>query len=451
MRLIAIISLLSLFSFNSTAQNYKTIDKIIAQVGDKVVLLSDLEQQKVQARINEMNITRELECQILEEMLYSRLLLNQALLDSVEISDAMVDAEMENNLRVIEQQIGGKENFEKFYGKSYSQIKEEFRGRMREKLLSQEMERQITADISVTPKEVEDFYNSLPVDSLPFINSKLGFQQIVIYPEISQVDRNREFEFLDKLRLEIIEGKTTFSSAAILHSEDPGSASNGGYYEATRGMMVPQFEATAFSLKPGEVSEVFETDFGYHIMQLIERKGNDYTCRHILRVAKSSSQSKIAAAYRIDSCYQELFNKKISWEDAVLKYSNDENTKFNNGIIMNPYTGETVWSVENLNQIDPQIFSVTDRMKEGEFSKPGIYDKNPINQTEGYRIIRLVSRTAPHRANLNQDYTLIKSATEQDKKQKVMTAWIDSKIPNAYIKIDPDFINCSFQNNWLRK
>lgn len=451
MKLFGVISLFTLLCFQSNAQNYKTIDKIIAQVGDKVILLSDLEQQKIQARINEVKITRELECQILEEMLYSRLLLNQALLDSVEISDAMVDGEMENNLRVIEQQIGGKENFEKFYGKSYSQIKEEFRERMREKLLSQEMERQITADISVTPKEVEDFFKSLPLDSLPFINSKLGFQQIVIYPDITQEDKNREFEFLNKLKQEIMDGNTTFSSAAILHSEDPGSASNGGYYEATRGMMVPQFEATAFSLKPGEVSEVFETDYGYHIMQLVDRKGNDYTCRHILRVAKSSNKSKIAAAYKIDSCYQDLFNKRLTWEEAVTKYSNDENTKFNNGTIMNPYTGETVWSVENLNQIDPQIFSVTDRMKEGEFSKPGIYDKNPINQTEGYRIIRLVSRTAPHRANLNQDYTLIKSATEQDKKQRVMNNWIDSKIPNAYIKIDPEFANCSFQNNWLRK
>lgn len=449
MKLFAIISIF--LGISNIAQAQKTIDKIVAQVGDKIILLSDLQQQKIQAEVNGTAVTPKLECQLLEEMMFTHLLLNQAILDSIEVSDAMVDGEMENNLRVIENQIGGKENFEKYYGKTYSQIKEEFRERMRDKLLAQEMERQITAEVSVTPKEVEDFFNSLPVDSLPFINSKLGFQQIVIYPEITQDDKTREVAFLNELKRKVEAGETTFSRAAILHSEDPGSASNGGYYEATRGMMVPQFEATAFALEPGEISEVFETDFGYHIMQLIERKGNNYTCRHILRVAKCSDDAKTAAAYRIDSCYRALQSNSLTWDEAVIEYSNDENTKFNKGTIMNPYTGETVWSVENLNQIDPQVFSITDHMKEGDFSKPGVYDENPINRMEGYRIVRLVSRTAPHRANLNQDYSLIKSAAEQNKKSIVINEWIGNKMGNAYVKIDPAYANCEFENNWMRK
>ena len=224
------------------------IDKIVAQVGDNVILLSDIQAQKLQMIQASMEVNEDTDCLLLEDLMYQKLLLNQAMLDSVVVPDAQVDAEMENRIRVIEQQIGGRQKLEEFYGKSVTQIKVEFRDLIRDRLLTQEMERNITADISVTPKEVEQFFKTIPTDSIPFINSKLSFQQIVFYPAVTKKDKENTKEKLQGI-LDRIKAGESFSTLARINSEDPGSAREGGMIEATEGMMVPQFEATALSLK----------------------------------------------------------------------------------------------------------------------------------------------------------------------------------------------------------
>jgi peptidyl-prolyl cis-trans isomerase SurA len=212
-------------------------------------------------------------------------------------------------------------------------------------------------------------------------------------------------------------------------------------------MMVPQFEATAFSLKPGEVSQIFETDYGYHVMKLIERKGDEYTCLHILIVPEFSPESLNKASELIEECYAKLRSNEITWNEAVVKYSNDDNTKQNKGIITNPITGEQTWSMENLNEVDQQIYLLTDALNKGDISAPSIYfDFNERKQ--GIRIVRLMDRTSPHKANLTEDYALIQRAAENNKKQKVLSAWTDSKIQNAYIRLDEEFQNCVFSNVW---
>ena len=446
MRSLLILSLSLLVSSISFAQQ-KTIDKIVAQVGDKAILLSDIQGQKLQAMQAGMTVTPELDCNILEELMYQNLLLNQAILDSIEVSDAQVDAEMEQRIRVIENQIGGRQKMEEFYGKSITQIKKEFRGAIKDQLLAQEMERQITMNLSVTPREVEKFFKSLDPDSIPFINSKLSFQQIVHYPEITVDDKQRAFDQLVEIREKIMGGKS-FSTQARINSMDPGSASNGGEIAASRGMMVAPFEAAVFQLEPGEISEVFETTYGYHIVQLIERKGDDYKCRHILIVPEFSPDALEKSAYKIDSCYQALKQNKITWEEAVKLYSNDETTMQNKGIITNPITGEQTWDMEDLNQVDQQIYLITDVMETGDVSEPNLYT-NIFDRKQGVRIVRLMSRTAPHKANLKDDYALIKSAAENDKKQRVVEEWTRSKIKNAYIRIDDDYRSCKFRNPWL--
>lgn len=449
MKYLLTISAFLLFSA-AKAQDGVTIDKIVAQVGDNIVLLSDLQGQRLQAVQAKMDIDDQFDCRVLEELMYQFLLINQAKLDSIVVSDAQVDAEMENRLRVIEAQIGSRQKMEEFYGKSVAQIKKEFKENIRDQLLAQEMERQITSEVSVTPREVEAFYNNIPKDSIPFINSKLRFQQIVIYPEITAADKQKSYDKLEKIRQDIVSGKKSFSTMAIIHSMDPGSSNKGGEIVASRGMMVPQFEATAFKLEIGQVSEVFETDYGYHILQLLDRKGDDYKCRHILIIPEYSDDAITMAALRLDSAYKKLTAKEITWDEAVIRYSNDESTKENKGIITNPITGDQQWDMEDLNQVDQQIYLLTDQLDEGDISQPSLY-QNYMERKEGVRIVRLMQRTPPHTANLKDDYSLIQKAAENDKKQEVIQSWTQSKIKNAYVKIDPDFHTCEFRNNWLKQ
>lgn len=440
--------LFTVFYLNSVAHAQKIVaDKIVAQIGENIILKSDIEAQKIQAKQAGMNLEgQQSECEILEELMFQNLLLNQAELDSIVIPDAQVDAEMENRLRVIENQIGGREKMEAFYGKTATQIKIEFRPLIRKRLLSEEMERRITETVTVTPKEIEAFFKSIPADSIPLISSQLSFQQIVAYPEVTNEDKKRTYDELNDVLNLILRGKS-FETQARIHSQDPGSAKDGGLIRATRGMMVPQFEATAFSLKPGEVSPIFETDYGYHIMQLIERKGDDYVCRHILMVPEFSPESLNNASKKIEECYKKLKANEITWEEAVLTYSDDVNTKQNRGIITNPITGEQTWSMENLNDVDQQIYLLTDALNKGDISAPSLYF-DYMERKQGIRIVRLMDRTSPHKANMTDDYSLIQRAAENDKKQKTLKKWTESKIQNAYIRIDEDFKSCTFRNNW---
>ena len=433
----------------SFAQERKVVDKIVAQVGDNIILMSDLEAQKLQAIQAGMAVTKEMDCTVLEELMYNELLLNQAKLDSIEVSDEQVDSEMENRLRVLEEQIGGREKLEQFYGKSVTQIKEEFRPIIKDRLLSQEMERTITADITVTPKEVSDFFSKIPKDSIPLINAQLSFQQIVHYREITKADKKRAFDQLSEIRKNITGGKS-FDTQARIHSMDPGSAAQGGKITASRGMMVPPFEAAVFSLEVGDISDVFESSYGYHIVKLLDRKGDDYVCQHILIIPEYTNDALEFSALKMDSCYALLKENKITWDDAVARFSNDEMTKQNKGIITNPISGEQTWDMEDLNQVDQQIFLLTDNMEKGDITNPNLY-VDIYERKQGIRIVRLMDRKPQHLANLKDDYALIKRAAENDKKQRTINNWIKTKIGNAYVRIDESYQDCQFRNPWFTK
>lgn len=439
-------SLFLALSFVSSAQ---VIDKIAAQVGDNVILLSDIQGQKVQALQAGIAVTPEMDCAILEELMYQKLLLTQAKLDSIEVSPEMIDAEMEQRLRVIESQIGSRQKMEEFYGKTVTQIKNEFRPIIGDQMMAQEMERQITSTVTVTPRDVETFYKTIPTDSIPLINSQMTFQQIVIYPEIGQKDKERARARLNDIRNEVMAGKS-FSTMARLNSDDPGSASQGGEIKASKGMMVKPFEATVFSLREGEVSQVFESEYGYHIVKLNKRLGDDYTCQHILIVPTFEDAAIEAAAYRMDSCYQRLLSGDLTWDQAVLIYSNDEFTKFNSGIITNPMTGDQRWDAEDLNEIDQQIYVLTKSMEVGQFSQPSLY-ANESERKQGIRIVRLMDRTKPHRANLLDDYTLIQRAAESEKKRVIINDWVTDKIGSTYIRVNAPFLECSYSNPWMKQ
>jgi len=425
----------------------KVIDEIIAQVGDNPVLLSDIQAQIIQLKGEGQEVDENSKCTILEELLYQNLLLNQAKIDSIDISDAQVNAEMENRLRSLEQQIGGRDKLEAFYGKSYTQIKEEFREVIRDRMMSQEMERQIIDGVEVSPSEVERFFKSIPTDSIPLINEKIAIQQIVIYPKITQDSRNDVIEKLNKWRQDIIDGTRSFPAVATIHSEDLGSAKAGGKIEATRGMMVKPFEAAAFSLEPGEVSEVVETQYGYHIIQLVSRKGDDYTVRHILLSPEIGRQELTDAATLMDECYARLKKHEITWDEAVKAYSEDEETRQNQGSLSNPYTGDMYWDVANINQIDPQIFGLVNGLETGKVSSPAMYS-DMQSRKDGVRIVRIKSRTEPHKANLKDDYNFIKKAAENNRKEEKILKWVNNKVGKTYVRFDEKYANCNFHYTW---
>ena len=424
------------------------LDKIAAQIGDNIILLSDLKIQEMQAKEAKVEIDSAFDCRMLEELMIEQVLVNQAKLDSIIIADEQVDADMENRLRLIQQQMGGRQKLEEFYGMTYSEIKDKFRESIRSKMLADEMRNTITLGLSVTPKEVTSFFNALPADSIPYINMQLGFQQIVIYPEITKEDKKTAYAKLAGLRNEIVVSGKSFESMARLYSMDPGSAPMGGKIAATKGMMVPQFESTVFKLKPNEISEIIETEFGYHIIKLLSRAGEDFVCLHILIRPEFSIQAVNRASQRMDSCYRMLKMNELTWEQAVARFSNDASTKQNKGIITNPKNASQMWDMSDLNEIDQQIYLLTDAMEEGDVTQPNLY-MDFMTREQGIRIVRLMKRVPAHKANLNDDYALIKQAAESDKRTRILNKWVDSKLGNAYIRIDSEYLACPFQHQWI--
>lgn len=450
MKLLVSISLFALaIGHGFSQQDRVLLNGVVAQIGDNVILQSDLESQLAQAKQAGMTITPDFLCSVLEGVMYQNLLINQALLDSLVVTDQQVDAEMENRIRAIEQQIGSREKMEQFYGKTTSQIKEEFRDVIRQRMLADEMERSVTENVTVTPREVKDFFESLPVDSIPYINTQMTFQQIVMYPEVTKADKLRAKNELVDILKQAREGKN-FGTLARLYSDDKGSASKGGEISARRGMMVAPFEAAVFSLKEGEISDVFETEYGYHVVKLIERKGDTYKCAHVLKVPTYTTAALENAAYVMDTCYRKLKANEITWDEAVIRYSNDESTMQNRGIITNPYTGDQKWDAAQLSEIDQQIYLLTDRLSSGEITEPNLYE-DMITRKEGVRIIRLTQRTEPHKANLKEDYPLIQSAAESMKHQKMIDEWVNKKMQQAYVKINSEYKECNFKYNWTTK
>jgi len=436
-----------LTSFTSQAQ---VIDKIIAQVGDEIVLLSDIQSQKIQMISDGKNVSNTTDCQIIEEMLYQKLLINQAQIDSIDVPDDMVNAEMEQRIRYFEEQIGGRDKLEEFYGKSVAQIKAEFFGLIKKRILAEKMEEKITENLIVTPSDVKVFYNSLPKDSIPYINSKISVAHVVKYPAILDADKAKAKTKLEMYREDIVAGKKKFQTIAISYSDDPGSSIKGGDLGwQSKGTMVPEFEAALFELSPNEISPVFETQYGYHIIQMIERRGNNYHVRHILISPKASYSALDNAINEIEKIYNDVKLGKITFDEAAKRFSDDEKSKLSGGKIINPYTGDYYWDLQNINEIDPQMYRIIDGLKVGDLSKPSRYI-NMYEQKEGVRFVKLLGKTQPHLANLTDDYQLIKNACTEHKKQEIINEWISNRIKSTYLKLDKDYYTCEFNFKWTK-
>lgn len=421
------------------------IDKVVAVVGDKPILFSDIENQYLQV-VGKDKEDLDFKCELLEELLFQKLLFAQAEKDSVEVNDAQVDAELNKKIRYFVSQIGSVERLEAQLGKSLIELKDEFRDRIKEQLIVQTMQQKIAGDVNVSPAEVKAYYERIPKDSLPLIPSEVQVAHILKKPPINDKEKQRVREELQRIRKDIINGRS-FASMAVIYSEDPGSATKGGELGfVNRGELMPEFEAAAFNLQGKEISDIVETVYGYHIIQLIERRGETINCRHILLTPKASSADLEKARITLDSLYNEIEKGTITFEDAVLKYSDDAETKYNRGLLVNPMSGSTWFEIA---QLDQQLFFVIDKMKPGDVSIPALVRVG--EKKEAYRLIKLVSRTDPHRANLKDDYSRIQMAAEAEKRDRILGDWIKRRKKNYFIKIDPMFNFCNLEEEWSNK
>jgi len=436
-----------LHSINFAQEEGKIIDQVIGVVGGHIVLESEVEAQYIQYRMQEgiSGSSISVKCSLLETMLYQKLLLNQAELDSVEVSDGQVEAEMDRRLRHYISMIGSVEKFEEFYQKSILEFKDELREQVKELMLVENVQQTITSDINITPSEVKSFYKEIPNDSLPFINSEVEMAQIVKLPPINREEVERVKNKLQEIRFRVINGEN-FTTLAILYSEDPGSAKQGGELGMFgRGEMFPEFEAAAFTVKEGEVSEVVKTEAGYHIVQLVERRGEYVNVRHILLRPKVSPMDLAMAKIELDSIVTLIENDEYTFEEAVVRFSEDP-SKNNGGLLLNPMTGTSLFESD---QLDPKVFFVIDKLDVGEISTPVQFQTE--DGKDAYRILLLKGRTEPHKANLKQDYDRIQDWALEQKKQEVIGDWISDKAENTYVKIYDKYNDCEFINTWGNK
>lgn len=424
--------------FKSGAQDTGfVVDKIVAKIDNYIVLKSELDLA-YQAYLAEGNAnSTEARCQLFNQLILNKLMVAKAEIDSVIVTDAEVDGNTEQRMAMILQNSGNSpEQLERAYGKSLDQIKLELREQVREQLIAREMTSRITKDITVTPAEIKKFYSKIPEDSLPFYSSDVEVAQIVRIAKVSTEQEQEAIRKLHDLRDRILNGEN-FNELAMKNSEDPSAQYNGGELGYVgRGAMVPQFEAQAFKLKIGEISQPFKSAFGFHIMQLLDRRGNEYNSRHILISAVPSAADLKRADQQLDSVRAKIIGEKLKFEQIAKEYSEDENTKGMGGFFTDA-DGSTKISMRD---IDPVVYLNIDTMKVGDISRPLQYRTD--DGKDAVRILYFKRKLPPHVANLTDDWNRIQSAALAEKKDKALDRWFVKARQDVFINIDPEYNHC---------
>lgn len=423
------------------------LDQVVAVVGKEVILKSDIETQYLQFRMQGYieGSKESIKCDILKDLIFQKLLLNQAEIDSIVVGESQVDQEMDRRFRYFIQQFGSQEKLEEYYDKSVDEFKEEMREVVEKQLIQQNVQAEIVKNVGITPKEVKAFYKEIPVDSLPLINAQYFVAELVKEPEITEAEKLSVKERLLKLRTRILQGES-FATMAILYSEDPGSAKKGGELGMYgRGELYPEFEDVAFNLKEGEISGIVETEAGFHIIQMIEKQKDFVNVRHILLRPKISPIQIEESVTYLDSIYQLIQDSTYDFEQAVRLFSDNPN-KISGGLLINPKTGNNSFQAEEL---DPKVFYTVDKLKVGEVSKPVSYTTE--DNRDAYRLLKLVKKTEPHRANIEEDYDKIYMMALNKKHQDVLDKWVVEHAKEAYIRIVDNYSDCDFYQKLISK
>ncbi len=437
-----------MLSFNIVAQDKILLDKVVATIGGEILLYSDIEENYALLASRNANLPEGAKCYVVDQLLVQKLLLNQARLDSIEISDAEIDAQF--NAR-FEQILGMMNNdpqqFQEYYGQSIPEVREKYREDMKNQLLADRMKNDIVSSVQITPSEVKEFFNKIPRDSLPYFSAEVEVGEIVYFPKINKEEKQKALDEAESYLKQIKDGTAKFEDLASVHSDDPGSARLGGDLGwRKRGDFVVEFEAAAYNLENGEISDIVESEFGYHIIQLIERRGNRIHTRHILVRPEITLADQDLAKNTLDSIQQLIVNDSIGFDFGVKKYSSDKVFSYNNGgIMMNPKTGNSFFEVGDL---DPEIYFAIDTMKVGGVSQAMEFTAQ--SGETAYRIIQLRSQTEPHIASLEQDYSKIKKAALEAKKSNYIYNWIFEALEKTHIRLDNQYSRCDDLKKWYK-
>lgn len=430
--------------FLSSGQGGETIDKVVAVIGEETVLLSDIQGQMLELLQSNISLTKDNECTLVENMLFNKLLVHQAEVDSIEVSDEQVEAQLSDRFAYYRNLLAQyNQTFESAYGKSEAEWREEVRVLIKEKMMSEQMQASITQNVTITPREVKEFYNAIPKDSLWRINQQVEYAIIRLKPTVSTLNNEVAVLRLTNARNELISGESTWKDLCYL-TDDPGTArSDCDFGCVERGMFVKEFDKMAATIEVGDVSEPFKTDYGWHIMTVTERKGTGYCGKHILIIPEITSEDKGLTRDRLDSIRRAVLDKSITFAQAATDFSKDEATATSGGVVMNYQTGSSMWDVADL---DRNIAILINQMEVGAISAPTLIADERGN--EFYQIVLLKKRTAPHVANLKDDYQFLYQMALNKKKSETITRWVEQRISKSYIWLSPDYHDCEMTYKW---
>lgn len=423
----------------------EVIDKVVATVGGELVLLSEVEEQRALMASQQSNLPDDIRCSIMDQIMANKLLLNQSKLDSIMVTDEEVEVQLDARIeRILGFMNNDVSQFEEYYGQSINEVKAQFREDLKNQLLVDRMRGNIMASVTVTPSEVKTFFNSIPQDSLPYFNAEVEIGEIVYKPKVNKEERERAVSLLEELRERIVDGGESFAELAGKYSDDGSARAGGDLGWAKRGRYVPEFEAAAFRLEKDEISPVIESEFGFHIIQMLERRGNSIRVRHILIKPDITEADLELARNRLDSVRHLVMDDSMSFSMAVKRFGNEDQQSYNNdGRMVNPATGNTFFEIGDL---DPDIYFTVDTMDVGEISAPFMF-RDPTGERY-FRVVQLQSRSSPHKADLRKDYSKIQMAAIEAKKSEFISDWVSDKVGATYIDIDPMFNGCPVLRKW---
>ena len=430
-----------------SAQDTIILDKIVAKVGGEVIFHSEVSEQMAMMRERKMNPGRKEQCTILESLMAQSMLVHYAKIDSIKVTDDEVEAEIDARMNhILGMMNNDRRLFQEYYGQTVSEMREQVREYTHRKMLGDRMQAEIMNKVDVTPAEVLEFFNKIPKDSLPYFNAEVEIAEIVIFPEINEEERGKALDKIGMVKEQLKAGED-FAALARKYSDD-GSARDGGDLGwTTRGSFVPEFEAAAFQLEVNETSDIIETEYGYHIIQLLERRGNSIHTRHILIRPRITDADREMVIEQLEEVRRSILDEEIAFPDAVRKFGDKRVQSFsNNGRMINPKTNNTFFETAD---VDSEIFFSIDTIEIWEITPPIEY-RTPLGDYS-YKIVQLQARTAPHQANLKQDYSRIQDAARESKKNEVFSDWVDDHIPNTYIMLDPSYGDCPNIERWQPK
>lgn len=424
------------------------IDGIIAKVGDYIILDSDIDKSLLEITAQGGSVKDITRCQILGKIMEDKLYAHQAVQDSVKVTDGEVKSMMDERLSYMVEQIGSIDKVVKYYKKnSEEEFRTYFFDILKEQKLTSEMRNKIVEAVEITPEEVRNFFKSIPTADLPVFGAEMEVAQIVVTPKVSEAEKQKVIDKLNEFKKEVQAGESSFATKAVLYSQDPGSRATGGYYKMNKKtQFVKEFKEVAFSLQEGEISEPFETDFGYHIIYVEKIKGQDVELRHILLIPAVTPEDLKEAKDKITLIRKRIMDKEITFDKAAKTMSDEKETRTNGGALINPKTQDTRFE---LTKMDPTFYTQVSNLKDNEISLP-LLDEDQSGKKK-YKIITVTNRIESHTADYAKDYIKIKELALKEKQFKAIGKWFDDKIKDTYIKINGEYRDCDFTNNWLKK